>query len=410
MSSLSGSVSPAWKAIIATLDEAEVCVSKWVAQNRLSTDNQKSICEEWKARRETYIEQANAGAVVPKLPDIHSFTEGETPSAAALRLWNFLHNEINRLLMAGVLTQFQGHFLKNEAEERKRQLLHQLMQEGGQLPLPDAARSRIVIPSATPKSSGPPALPAQAATKPETPKTHRHILEMLLDPRSIQWLLGLGGALMVVGLVILLWINKFFTPPKMAVAMGLVNVAFLFSGWGLIQRTRYQIVGRGFTLLACLVMPLNLWYYHTQGLVSIDGHLWVAAVMVCALYGASALVLKDEMFAYVFCAGVAMTGLLILADWPPSPAKFWEIASPATLLVILGLAAIHGERAFSVQDGPFSRQRFGLAFFRSGHVLMAGGLLMLFIAKLAGDWLYEPIFQDFFRDAGRVKSPICGEL
>ena len=220
------------------------------------------------------------------------------------------------------------------------------------------------------------------------PTSRRNIMEMLLDPRSIQWLMGLGGALMVVGLVILLWVNKYFTPPVLAMVMGGANIAVMLAGWGLIQKTRYQLVGRGLTLLSCLVMPLNLWYYHAQDLVSIDQHLWVAAVVMSALYGASAWILKDEMFVYVFNAGVAMTGLLILADMPPSPQKFWEIASPATLLVLLGLAGIHAERAFGENDGPFSRKRFGLAFFASGQVLMAAGLLMIFGAQLGGDWLY----------------------
>ena len=80
-------------------------------------------------------------------------------------------------------------------------------------------------------------------------------------------------------------------------------------------------------------------------------------------------------------------GTLMLADLPPSPQKFWEIASPATLLVVLGLLAIHAERAFSPQEGPFSRKHFGLAFFWSGQALLAAGLLLVFAAEVAGDWL-----------------------
>ena len=46
----------------------------------------------------------------------------------------------------------------------------------------------------------------------------------------------------------------------------------------------------------------------------------------------------------------------------------------ATALVgSLGLVALHTERAFPEGDGPFSRRRFGLAFFWSGQGLLAAG-------------------------------------
>jgi hypothetical protein len=35
-------------------------------------------------------------------------------------------------------------------------------------------------------------------------------------------------------------------------------------------------------------MPLNLWYYSANGLVTLDGHLWVAAVVICVIYAAAA--------------------------------------------------------------------------------------------------------------------------
>jgi hypothetical protein len=90
--------------------------------------------------------------------------------------------------------------------------------------------------------------------------------------------------------------------------------------------------------------------------------------------------------------GVAMTGLLILADMH----KFFEITSPSLLLVVLGLICLHVERAFPEVDSPFSRQRFGMAFFWSGQALLAGGLLLLLGAQIAGDWLYRPFFFEHF--------------
>src|SRR5262249_12966268 len=153
----------------------------------------------------------------------------------------------------------------------------------------------------------------------------RNVMEIVLDPRSIRWLLGFGGTLTVIGLIILLWVNHYLTPPVIAVSLGLTNAAVLAGGWATIRYSRYQTAGRALCLLACLVMPLNLWYYHSHGLVTIDGHLWGAALVISALYAASALRLRDELFAYIFAAGIAMTGLLMLADLPPSPQRFWEI-------------------------------------------------------------------------------------
>jgi hypothetical protein len=215
---------------------------------------------------------------------------------------------------------------------------------------------------------------------------------------------------MVVGLVILLWVNELLKPPVVAIGLGVLNAAVLGGGWWLLRQTRYQLAGRAVTLLACLVLPLNLWYYHANGLITLDGHLWVAALVISALYAASALVLRDELFVYIFMAGVTLTGLLMLADVPPSPEWFWMIAPPATLLLVLGLLAIHAERAFPEQEGPFGRRRFGLAFFWSGHALLAAGLLLVLGADMAGDWLYKPVFQQMYEQMKATPSPIVGEL
>jgi hypothetical protein len=169
-------------------------------------------------------------------------------------------------------------------------------------------------------------------------------------------------------------------------------------------KTRYQLAGRALTLLACLVMPLNLWFYHAQHLITLQGHLWVAGVVVCILYAASAWTLKDWMFVPVLMGGVAMTGLLLLADL----GRFWEVAGPCTLLVVLGLIGIHAERAFAPDDGPFGRRKFGRAFFFSGQALLAAGLLLLLGAQLAGNWLH-PVFRDLYASLHAAPSPVVTE-
>lgn len=253
-----------------------------------------------------------------------------------------------------------------------------------------------------------------AATKPAVPR--RSILEILLDPRSIQALIGIGGSLITIGLVILLWINNYLQPPVMAVLLATSNTAVLAAGLLTIRYTRYRLSGRALALLACLVMPLNLWYCHAQSLFTVDGNLWLLAVVISVLYGVSAWQLKDEMFVYVFNAGVTMTGLLFVASMSPSPQRLQEIATPATLLVVLGLIGIHLIRAFAPDTespespGAFSRQRFGMAFFWSGHIQIAAGLLLVLGAQIAGDWCYHLGFAPVYARFNAVPSPICGEL
>jgi hypothetical protein len=80
------------------------------------------------------------------------------------------------------------------------------------------------------------------------------------------------------------------------------------------------------------------------------------------------------------------------------------------MLVCFGLLAIHAERAYPDDEGPFSRQRFGLAFFWSGHVLLAAGLLLVLGAQVAGNWLYEPCFRWIYERHQAQPSPIVDEL
>lgn len=432
MSSNPESRSSAWESVLSTFERAEEWFGRWVNEGQILAAQRDDIVRELTTRRDALKLQSSSMVEPPVIEGLLPQQQSEVPAVTALRLWRFLSQEVRQHKTAGRLTLAQAHALEEECRERIVSLNRRLIQDGitvslnrataGIPPKPvsekpvvskttsmrdfldeiagdEVSSQRMADTTAKKNASQQNDLPGQAVVAPR-----RNILEMLLDPRSIQWLMGLGGALMVVGLVILLWVNEFFTPRMMAMVMGATNIGVLIGGWAIIQKTRYQTVGKGLTLLASLVMPLNLWYYHAHELMTLDGHLWMAAVVISALYAASAWTLKDELFVYVFNAGVAMTGLLILADLH----KFLEIAAPATLLVVLGLLGIHLERAFTENDGPFSRKRFGLAFFASGHVLLGSGLLMLFIAQLAGDWLYATWFESLYRSMNAVPSPICG--
>lgn len=427
MSEPNPSRSAEWEAILSTFERVEEWWTRWATEGQILPVQRDTLVQLLRERVEQAKSLSGQGGDPPRIPGMLPLQADEVPPVRAYRLWRFLDAEVSQHKTAGRLTLAQAHALEEECRERMTSLKRRLSQDGITLVmsppnLASAARkpetdsgARKFLDELSQLGSGAAAQASSASdgkvTEPVSaldvaePKPRRNILEMLLDPRSIQWLMALGGALMVVGIVILLWINNYFTPPVMAAVMGATNVGVLIAGWGVLRKTRYQLVGKGLTLLACLVMPLNLWYYHTQGLLTLDGHLWVAAVVISALYATSAWVLKDEMFVYVFSAGVAMTGLLILADLQ----KFVEIAAPATLLVVLGLAGIHSERAFGENEGPFSRKRFGLAFFASGHVLLASGLLMVLGAQLSGDW-FEAWFKPVYESFQAVQSPICGPL
>ncbi len=248
-------------------------------------------------------------------------------------------------------------------------------------PLPAGAPA---IPPPIPQrfSYGPPPIPGRPPAPPR-----RTVGEILLDPKSIQWLLASGGVLLVVGVVIWLASLRIFeSPVAIATAMGGGNLALMACGWLLIKKTRFQVAGRAITLLACLLMPLNLWFYQANDLMVVGGQLWIAALACCALYAVSAIVLKDALFVYVLMGGVTMTGLLLMAEMH----ALASISGPTIFLIGLGLITIHVERGFKAGDGPFSRGKFGLAFFFSGQVIMGLGLVILLMGQIA-DWIWIPV-------------------
>jgi hypothetical protein len=382
MSTSTSAISPSWKDLIAAATFVESRLRLWSEAGQLPQLQLKALLDYYSKQKAEWDGEASKGAPFPREIELSPpAREQETPARTALRYWAFLRAELKSSQVRGRLTLTQVHVFDTEARERMATLQRQLIEE---------------FPAVQPVS------PAPAVPR-------RNLMEIILDPRSIQWLLGFGGGLMILGLVILLWVNNYFTPPVIAITLGLANGAVLVGGWSIIRYSRYQVAGRALTLLACLAMPLNLWYYHAHSLMTIDGHLWAAALAISVLYAASALVLRDELFVYVFIGGIALTGLLILADLPPSPQKFWEIASPSTLLVVLGLISLHLERAFPVQEGPFSRRRFGLAFFWSGHAVLAAGLLLVLGADIVANWLYEPVFKVYYEKLQAGRTPIVTE-
>jgi hypothetical protein len=314
-----------------------------------------------------------------------------------LRYLVFLCHEIKKHEAAGRLGYQTMHDLLREGNERITAMRRML--DGKRIPTVEPAGEATAAPEQeSDRSRREPdqlrALPKwkdrAAPRRPaEPPAPRRSVMEILLDPHSIQWLLASGGALLVLGLIIWLWTQHVFENPLvLAVLLGVANLALLGAGWALVSATRFQTSGRALTLLACLLLPLNLWFWDHNDLVKLQGgHLWVGALVCCVLYAVSARLLKNVVFVYVFIAGVVLTGILFLIDY--SILNNQEIIAPAsTFLVILGLLAIHAERVFVESEGPFSRKRFGLAFFWAGHVVLGAGLLLLLGAQITG-WVLQ---------------------
>jgi hypothetical protein len=230
---------------------------------------------------------------------------------------------------------------------------------------------------------------AAVATEPAVP-VMRRMLEALLDPRSIQWMLMIGGGLCVLGIIVWL-VSKGIFENKLvlAAALGAGTLAILGGGWFTALRTRFHVAGQALTFLGCVVAPLNLWFYHAQNLVTVQGHLWVGGVVCCLLYAATVWVLRDPLFMYACEAGVTLTAVLLLADL----GKITDTAWLSVFLMALGLISIHAERAFSpAESAEFPRKKYGLPLFWSGHAQIGVSLVILLGAQLLR-WLVEPIQQ-----------------
>jgi len=235
----------------------------------------------------------------------------------------------------------------------------------------------------------PPTAPVAVAA-PKSPRKQmsmRIMFEALLDPRSIQWMLMLGGGLLILGFIIYLVQKGVFDyPAVLAVAMGIGTLAILAGGWWLVLKTRFRTAGQALTFLGCVVAPLNLWFYNAQDLITLDSNLWMGGVVCCLIYIATVYVLRDPLFMYAVEAGVTLTVLLLLADLGSAS----DISVLCSLLAVLGLISIHAERAFEPRDdATFNRQRFGMPLFWSGHVQLACALLML-LGTQAWGWMFDP--------------------
>ena len=208
--------------------------------------------------------------------------------------------------------------------------------------------------------------------------TRRSFIEQLLSPQTLQWMMACGSGLLMLGVIIWLWsVGIFENPIVVAVSAGAATMSLLAGGIALILKTRHQLSGRWLTILGAVALPLNLWLYDVQGLITLanGGHLWIPAAICCVLYAGIARILRDSTFVYAIVGGVVMTGMLFLAD--NSIGRFWEWLPPAKFLIVIGWISVFVERMFAEGKSDFSRSNFGAAFFRSGMIVVVCGLTLI---------------------------------
>ena len=221
------------------------------------------------------------------------------------------------------------------------------------------------------------------------------LLERLLSPRSLQIMMASGGGLLVVGFAVWLWsIGVFENPLVLATSVGAVNLGLLTLGVWLSNFDRFRLAGRGLTLLSSLLLPLNLWLYDSQGLISLNegGPLWIPALLCCVIYGLTARITKDSMFVYTLVGGIALTGTLFLAGAPGN--LFWSVIPLAVFLVSLGGVCIYADSWFLDTKSEFTRDKFGKAFFVAGHAVLLAGITLV-AGGLFGDFLSDTVANIF---------------
>lgn len=271
------------------------------------------------------------------------------------------------------------------AEERYSQPVHEYLDP----PKPPLVEQGSPFASEPPTKTATKSPPESVASQPSAPTTPaeeqppwlERALNNLLSPRSIQWMFVIGGGAMVLGLIVwLVSLGVFDDPRLVAGALTLGSFAVYAVGVVVSMRTKGSMVGQAITFLGCVLLPLNLWYYHAQGLLTLDGPLWVAALACCLVYVATVVLLRDPVFIYAVQAGITLTALLLLGNLG------WIADAPTLCLLFLSLAviSIHAERLFTL--GGEKTKPFGLPAFFSGHIYLLVSLAILAIVQPLG-WL-----------------------
>jgi len=242
-------VSGPWQDLLAAARFAGDCFARWAKSGTIGESAGTSIAEEGQRQIDQWTAAAKQGrSVYDVLHVLHAMPSGvcwscqraisspqaqcdfcgaplTLPQVNELRYWLFASHQIKAHCDAGRLPLSQAHACMNLAKSQIAALRNQL--EKDRVTIAEVVPEKEPQPAARSASQdarryGRPTSSAVAGemARPEPRPPRRPLLEIILDPRTIQWLLGLGGVLLVVGLVIwLAAVGVFENPVVVAVAL-----------------------------------------------------------------------------------------------------------------------------------------------------------------------------------------------
>ena len=245
-----------WQLLLSVLKSTEDQILEWEQSQLLTREDSKKILGDFPKLAESYLLNAENGTAFPQRDCFLPRQPRETDAVKELRTGIYMAKFLKFLRSAGILPLSKCHALQAELRSRMKVIERQLFLEGNHRSDLEAqcvggsgeSDSSNNLEASEETTIGGDQMPRadrspRAQRIVEPPEPRRSIMEIILDPRSIQCLLGLGGALMVVGLVILLWLNDVFTPPVLAIVLALSNIALLSGGLATIRFSRYQLAG-----------------------------------------------------------------------------------------------------------------------------------------------------------------------
>ena len=214
----------------------------------------------------------------------------------------------------------------------------------------------------------------------------------LTGPHAVDALLVLGGALTIAGgLVWLASLGVFENPRVVAASLIGGSAAALVAGWVTATRTRYVVAGKAVAALACVGLPLNLWFLHAQDLVTVGENLWSYAAGCVILHAATVWLLRDGRFLLAVLAGVTLTALLAVGE----AGEIGNVVWIAGTLAAVGLAGVAATAAFPREPAefdpetgeanplfPFARSPFAVPLLWGGAALLLAGGAGLGAAEL----------------------------
>ena len=238
-------MSDTFQDLIRAMEFAQSRFEQWGKDRTIGSGPLEAITEDYNQQRQAMNQMAREGRPTPSdtplLPADQCWScraarcrraralcrlrgAGRPPSVQDLRYWTYTCHQIKAHCDAGRLPLAQAHAAMNDAKSRLAALRNHLEKErvGKAVIAAEAVaeggsrRLRRLAAAVTAPGGRRPSVLGRRACAPVAARRReprRPLWEIILDPRTIQWLLGLGGVLFVLGLVIWLATLGIFDNP-----------------------------------------------------------------------------------------------------------------------------------------------------------------------------------------------------